>query len=185
MFNPREFKVVALKECPMPEDMLLCDTPEKAVVYWDTHIKNHPYLNPDCECMVELLLNTRRRIKGHHLISQGTLDTLLVHPREVFRVAIMAGGVSGIILMHSHPSGDATPSEADIKVTRDLIRAGQLLKIEVLDHVNCGRGSAPILAIHGLFLLALAFIKRSCGVGTTTQRRFCSYQQQPKTKVNP
>jgi DNA repair protein RadC len=73
-------------------------------------------------------------------ISQGTLDTLLVHPREVFKPAISAGAAA-IVLAHNHPSGDPTPSEADIKVTRDLIRAGQLLKIEVLDHVILGRAT--------------------------------------------
>ena len=69
------------------------------------------------------------------------LDTILVHPREVFRAAI-AANAAGIILVHNHPSGDPTPSEADIKVTRDLIRAGQLLKIEVVDHVIIGRATA-------------------------------------------
>jgi DNA repair protein RadC len=79
------------------------------------------------ECLV-FILNTRRRIKGHYLASIGTMDTILCHPREVFRLAIMASA-SGIIICHNHPSGESTPSEADIKVTRDLIRAGQLLKI--------------------------------------------------------
>ena len=85
-----------------------------------------------------VLLNTRRRLIGLETISQGTLDTLLVHPREVFKRAI-AANASAVVLVHNHPSGDPTPSEADIKVTRDLIRAGQLLKIEVLDHVIIGR----------------------------------------------
>jgi DNA repair protein RadC len=84
------------------------------------------------------LLNTRRRLIAVHHISHGTLDTILVHPREVFKSAIVANA-SAIVLVHNHPSGDPTPSEADIKVTRDLIRAGQLLKIEVLDHVILGR----------------------------------------------
>lgn len=84
------------------------------------------------------LLNTRRKLIRVERISQGTLDTLLVHPREVFKVAI-AANASALILVHNHPSGDPTPSEADVKVTRDLIRAGQLLKIEVLDHIILGR----------------------------------------------
>ena len=62
-----------------------------------------------------------------------------IHPREVFRPAIR-GAASAIVLMHNHPSGESAPSEADVKVTRDLIRAGQLLKIEVLDHVIVGAG---------------------------------------------
>ena len=85
-----------------------------------------------------VFLNTRRRMIGVQNISQGTLDTILVHPREVFASAILKNAAA-IILVHNHPSGDPTPSEADIKVTRDLIRAGQLMKIEVLDHVILGR----------------------------------------------
>ena len=88
-----------------------------------------------------LLLNTRKKLIRVEVISQGLLDTILVHPREVFRAAIMANA-AGIVLAHNHPSGDPTPSDADIKVTRDLIRAGQLLKIEVVDHVIIGRATA-------------------------------------------
>jgi DNA repair protein RadC len=87
-----------------------------------------------------LLLNSRRRLIRVVEISDGTLDTLLVHPREVFQKAISASAAA-IVLLHNHPSGDPTPSEADIKVTRDLIRAGQLLKIEVLDHIILGRAT--------------------------------------------
>lgn len=149
-FQPKEFKIVALRECPTPEQMQLCDNPDVAADYWRTHVATHPYYNPECECFVVLLLNTRRRIKGHHLVSIGTMDTILVHPREVFRVAIVAGA-SAIVLMHNHPSGEAAPSEADIRVTRDLIRAGQLLKIEVCDHVILGSGQHSSLRSLGYF----------------------------------
>lgn len=87
-----------------------------------------------------LLLNTRRRLIDVVKVSDGTLDTILVHPREVFKPAI-AANAAAVVLLHNHPSGEATPSEADIKVTRDLIRAGQLLKIEVLDHLILGRAT--------------------------------------------
>lgn len=93
------------------------------------------------ECFQALLLNTRRKLIRVERISDGTLDTILVHPREVFKPAI-AASAAAIVLVHNHPSGDPTPSEADIKVTRDLIRAGQLLKIDVLDHVILGRRTA-------------------------------------------
>jgi len=85
-----------------------------------------------------VLLNVRRRLVDVREVSHGTLDTILVHPREVFKSAI-AANAAAVVLVHNHPSGDPTPSEADIKVTRDLVRAGQLLKIEVLDHVILGR----------------------------------------------
>jgi DNA repair protein RadC len=94
----------------------------------------------DVEHFQVVLLNTRRRLIRIDKISQGTLDTILIHPREVFKPAI-AANASAVVLVHNHPSGDPTPSEADVKVTRDLIRAGQLLKIEVLDHVIIGRAT--------------------------------------------
>lgn len=87
-----------------------------------------------------VLLNTRRRLIRTERISQGTLDTILVHPREVFRAAILANA-HAFILVHNHPSGDSTPSDADIRVTRDLVRASQLMKIELLDHVILGHKS--------------------------------------------
>jgi DNA repair protein RadC len=95
----------------------------------------------NAETFQVILLNTRRRLIGKPVkISDGTLDTILVHPREVFRPAI-ENNAAAVVLVHNHPSGDPTPSEADIKVTRDLVRAGQLLKIEVLDHVILGRAT--------------------------------------------
>jgi DNA repair protein RadC len=138
--QPQEWKIVSLRECPTPEQMQFCDTPERVVSYWREHIAKSDYFNPECECLIVLILNTRRKIKGHYLISIGTLDTILCHAREVFKLAIVASA-SAIVLAHNHPSGDPTPSEADIKVTRDMIRAGQLLKIELLDHVIVGGNS--------------------------------------------
>lgn len=146
----REYKVVALRECALPESLHQCDTPDKAVEYWNLHIRTIPHFNPDCECFAVLMLNTRRKVKGHQLLTVGTLDTILVHPREVFRGAIIAAA-SAIILMHNHPSGESSPSEADIKVTRDLIRAGQLLKVEILDHIIVGNGQQTSLREHGYF----------------------------------
>jgi DNA repair protein RadC len=134
-----DFKVVALRECPLPADLEEFTGPEKAFRYWETHVKDYPLFNPECECFVVIILNTRRKVKGHSFVSVGTMDTILVHPREVFRTAIIASAAA-IVLMHNHPSGESSPSEADIRVTRDLVRAGELLKIEVLDHVIVGRG---------------------------------------------
>ena len=90
------------------------------------------------ERFVVLILSTRRRLIRIELVSQGLLDSVLVHPREVFRPAI-ASNAHAIILAHNHPGGDPNPSEADIRATRDIVRAGQLLRIEVLDHVILGR----------------------------------------------
>jgi DNA repair protein RadC len=114
----------------------LLDNPEAIADFLREENRAH-----DVECFRVLLLNTRRRLIRVEQISQGTLDTILVSPREVFKSAI-AANASAIVLLHNHPSGDPTPSEADVKVTRDLIRAGQLLKIEVVDHVVLGRRTA-------------------------------------------
>lgn len=110
----------------------LLDTPERVADFL-----REDYRRYEVESFQALLLNTRRRLIRIEKLSQGTLDTILVHPREVFRPAI-AANASALILVHNHPSGDPTPSEADVQVTRDLIRAGQLLKIELLDHVILG-----------------------------------------------
>ena len=133
-----EFKILRVRECPPGQNI---ETPEQAAAYWREHIPRADWYDPAKEAFVVLVLNTRRRIIGHNLVTLGTLDTCTVHCREVFRPAICAAG-SAVILMHNHPSSDPTPSEADIKVTRDLIRAGQLLKIEVLDHVIIGKRTA-------------------------------------------
>ena len=149
-FNPKEFKLTTLRECPVPQEMILCDTPEGAAAYWRLHIQTGPYYNPDSECLVVLLLNTRRRVKGHQLLTMGTKDTLLVDTSDVFRTAVISGAAA-LVIMHNHPSGEPEPSESDIKVTRDLIRAGQLLKIEVLDHVIVGNPNHCSLRALGYF----------------------------------
>lgn len=115
-----------------PEPPLL-DTPERVA-----DLLREEMRQLTVETFHVLLVGTRRRLLALERLSQGTLDTLLVHPREVFRRAILANAAA-VILVHNHPSGDPNPSEADIRVTRDLIRGGQLLKIEVLDHVILGR----------------------------------------------
>jgi len=148
--SPYEYRIIALRECPTPEDLQLCDTPDRAAEYWRMHIPSNPYFDPEVECLAVLLLNTRRRVKGHHVVSTGTLDTILVHPREVFRLALTTAAAA-IIMAHNHPSGDPSPSEADIKVTRDLIRAGQILKIEVIDHIIIGRPRRSSLRELGYF----------------------------------
>lgn len=146
--QPQEWKVVSMRECPV--DNPLTNTPASIAEYWHKHVPTHPYFIPDVECLVVVMLNVRRKVKGHYLVATGTLDTLLVHPREVFRAAIVACA-SAIVLTHNHPSGDPEPSEADIKVTRDLIKAGQLIKIEVLDHVIMGNPDHGSLRELGYF----------------------------------
>lgn len=122
----------ALREEPWP----LADNPDRINDAIRAHIEAKQY-GYETERFFIVLLTTRRRILEIHDGPTGTLDTILVHPREVFRPAIVCNA-HAIVLSHVHPSGDPTPSEGDIRVTRELMRAGQLLKIEVLDHVIVG-----------------------------------------------
>jgi DNA repair protein RadC len=103
----------------------------------------------DRECTVVLFLNTRHRVIGSQMISVGTLNASLVHPRETFKGAILAGAAA-IVLAHNHPSGDATPSNDDVALTKRLRTAGEILGIPVLDHVVIGDGTYVSLRGCGL-----------------------------------
>ena len=82
-------------------------------------------------------LNTRNVIQYIELVSLGTLNSSLVHPREVYRFAIMKA-ISSLIISHNHPSGDPEPSEEDLRITRRLTDAGKIIGIELLDHIIIG-----------------------------------------------
>ncbi|MCY3691153.1 MAG: hypothetical protein OXI54_10790 [Chloroflexota bacterium] len=81
-----------------------------------------------------LLLNTRNGVMAQRLIYQGTVNSSAVRPAEVLRPAVVEAAPS-IIISHNHPSGDPTPSPEDVAVTRDLVAAGKLLDVEVMDHI--------------------------------------------------
>ena len=85
-----------------------------------------------------ILLNSRNKIIGISTISIGTLNASLVHPREIFKDAIMHSADS-VVLAHNHPSGDPDPSEDDIKITKKLVESGKILGIGVVDHIIIGK----------------------------------------------
>ncbi|GIQ70177.1 UPF0758 protein YsxA [Xylanibacillus composti] len=89
------------------------------------------------EHFICLYLNTKNGVIGHETLSVGSLNASIVHPREVFRAA-MKRACASIICVHNHPSGDPTPSPEDIQITRRLAEAGQIVGIELLDHVIVG-----------------------------------------------
>ncbi|MEO8481553.1 MAG: JAB domain-containing protein [Acidobacteriota bacterium] len=97
-----------------------------------------------------LFLSTRHRVIAYHEVGRGSLDTVLVTPREVFKAAILANAAA-VILCHGHPSGDPTPSSDDIALTRRLAAAGTLLGIEVLDHIIVGDAGHVSLRDRGCF----------------------------------
>src|SRR5947209_3186386 len=86
-----------------------------------------------------LCLSTKQHILCYHELGRGTLDTVTVHPREVLKVALLANAAA-VVVAHNHPSGDPTPSGADRDLTRQLVAAGTLIGIPVLDHIIVGHG---------------------------------------------
>jgi DNA repair protein RadC len=91
------------------------------------------------EVFVMLCLSTKCRVLGYYEVSRGTLDATLVHPREVFKVALLANAAA-IILAHNHPSGDPSPSLDDVDLTHRLVKAGEILGVQVVDHIIIGDG---------------------------------------------
>lgn len=91
------------------------------------------------EHFIMLSLSSKNEVIGFHTIFVGTLNASIVHPREIFQQALLNNAAS-IIVAHNHPSGDPTPSQEDISITRRLVEAGKILGIELLDHLILGHG---------------------------------------------
>jgi DNA repair protein RadC len=115
----------------------LMDSPEVAFDLWQEVVADDPVYEPEKEHLVAVLLNTKMRMIGYHVVSVGSLNEAIAHPREIFRAAILAGAYA-FILMHNHPSGDPTPSEADRRLTRKIQEGAQIVDIRLLDHVVVG-----------------------------------------------
>ena len=101
------------------------------------------FLRPEMEHLLQeqlraLMLNTSNEVIGQRVVYQGNVNSSVVRPAEIFRPAIVAAATS-VIIAHNHPSGDPTPSGADLCITHDIVDAGKLLGIELLDHVVIGR----------------------------------------------
>lgn len=108
--------------------------------------------NEEKEHFCVMLLDTKNHVKGFKHVSIGTATASLVHPREVFYEAVMAHATS-IIAVHNHPSGDPTPSNEDIAVTKRLYDAGKIMDIPLLDHVVIGKEQFISMKEEGLFEL--------------------------------
>ena len=90
------------------------------------------------ECFQVLTIDAKNHLIDRHLITLGLADASLIHPREVFRNAILDNALM-LVCVHNHPSGDPTPSAEDIRITRQLVQAGKIMDIKVMDHVIIGR----------------------------------------------
>lgn len=89
------------------------------------------------ERMYVMLLSTKNRVNAIQEVSVGSLNASVVHPREIFKAAILSNAAA-LILVHNHPSGDPTPSHEDVALTKAIVEAGKILDIPVLDHVIMG-----------------------------------------------
>ena len=113
------------------------DAPDKIVRYWNEVVSQSSWFTPDKEQVVVVCLDVRLNPIGYNLVSMGTASESICHPREVFRPAIHMNAVS-VILIHNHPSGDPSPSAADFRVTKKIKEAGDLLMINLMDHIIVG-----------------------------------------------
>jgi DNA repair protein RadC len=93
----------------------------------------------DREEFLVVLLDAKNKLLGFHVVSVGSLTSSLVHPREVFKAAILSNAAA-IILLHNHPSGDPLPLAEDLSITTRLCQTGEVIGIKVLDHVVIGEG---------------------------------------------
>jgi DNA repair protein RadC len=93
-----------------------------------------PFIRSDREQFIALYLDARSQVIAHHIVSVGTTNATLVHPREVFKPAIIKNACA-VIVAHNHPSGGAEPSENDLELTERLREAGRILGIELMDHL--------------------------------------------------
>lgn len=104
----------------------------------------------DREHFKALILNTKNQVLKVADVSVGSLNTSVVHPRELFKAVISHSGAS-VIIVHNHPSGDATPSADDIAITKRLARGAEILGIQLLDHMILGDGCYVSLKDKGVF----------------------------------
>lgn len=116
------------------EEALVIRTPEDAYHFLRVEMENL-----EQEQLRTINLNTRNRVLSSHMVYQGSVNSTQVRLGEIFRGAIR-DNATGLIVAHNHPSGDPSPSPEDVALTRELVKAGTLLDIEVVDHLVIGKG---------------------------------------------
>jgi DNA repair protein RadC len=105
----------------------------------DAFHRIQPHFDWDQEEVHVIALNSRQGVINHRMLFRGTIDSCLIHPRELFRFLILSQA-SAFILFHNHPTGDPTPSPADIKITQRLLKLSKILEIKLLDHIVLTQG---------------------------------------------
>ena len=130
-----EFRVI--RNWTVQEEQTLISNASLARDFWQSTVANHGWFDPLKECVALLCLNRKNRIVSWNLVSMGTETSCLTSPREILRAALVAGGTA-FILAHNHPSGDPSPSSADMEVTRAIRDAAKTVEMPMVDHVIIG-----------------------------------------------
>jgi DNA repair protein RadC len=134
-----EVRVLTVREEEPKQRPSRIDSPEAAIAYWRRHVARAPWFDPGREMAVVICCNTKYVAVAFALVSIGTVNEALVHPRDIFRPAIALNAFA-VVLMHNHPSGEAKPSKNDEALTNQIRQAGNILQIKLLDHVIVGEG---------------------------------------------
>lgn len=129
--------------------------PVLAAQFWRRWIQRSPFIQRNKEHLVVVPVNTKLRALGWHLVSMGTLNETSAHPREILRPVIVAGAHS-FLMMHNHPSGDTTPSDADRRFTALLLECCQVHRLNFADHVIVGDGTDSYFSFREARLLDAA-----------------------------
>jgi DNA repair protein RadC len=139
------YRVMLMHDANVPVANRYIKTPEDAVAIVTDYLRG-----VDREHFVGLYLNSANGLITIHTISVGTLNASLVHPREVFKMALMVNAAS-VIVTHNHPSGNIEPSSEDIAITKQLVEAGRIFGIPLHDHIIVTEGNNyTSFAEHGL-----------------------------------
>lgn len=118
-------------------------SPKDVISYYNMQLKYHQR-----ECLILLILDSKNRILSDTVLSVGSMHASIADPREIFLAALKKNG-SSILLLHNHPSGDPTPSQEDILTTKRIVKAGDMLGIELQDHIIIGQDSYISLKAEG------------------------------------
>ncbi len=138
------YRVALVRESSQPSILNRITTPRNVYEIASSYLDG-----ADREHFVVIMLDTKNQVIGINTVAIGVLASCPIHPREVFKPAILANA-AGIILLHNHPSGDVTPSQDDLLLTRRLKEAGEILGIQVVDHVILGYANYASLKERGL-----------------------------------
>ncbi len=133
----REIKVITVREEPVGYGMLPVSSPEMIVLCWAALVTRSSWYDREKEQIVSFCLDTRLKVKSFCLVSIGSVNETIAHPREIFRPAI-ADSAFAVVIAHNHPTGNSSPSMRDRMLTRRIYWAGDLMQIPLLDHVIIG-----------------------------------------------